>query len=141
MDDRREMIRIELGDWLYNAGIVGFLNILEHSKDNNKVEININEFSFDSCVLNNFENKFFEYMIESYKHSLSWHRVIEYQGEIDFHSNTDFQNFNEESLKKLDKYIEFLKRTLKSNSHKAAYELIDEKYPVLEIEKERSFFS
>lgn len=129
------MIHLRLGDWLYNAGIVGLANILEYTKENS-VKYEGREISFDTKELDNFDEKFFKYFINTYEHTLAWKKVISYKERIEAFEREKYQNFNENSLEEFNKYVENLKRYLKSNSHVAAYELIEEKYPVLEIEKQ-----
>lgn len=129
------IIQLRLGDWLYNAGIVGIVNILEHEREDSAKYAG-REVSFDICELENFEEKFFNYFIDTYEPMIAWKKVISYKSQIEVFEGEKFQNFNEKSLEEFNKYIENLKRYLKSNSHVAAYELIEEKYPVLEREKE-----
>lgn len=57
--------RIYLNDWFFNAGIVGFLRILEHN-NNNFVEINENYIEFDTVNLKNFHKYYFNYFFDKY---------------------------------------------------------------------------
>ena len=132
-------IVIELGTWQYNAGIAGLCNILEK----NGIEINIHE---DKLVFNseedlknaleNFEEKYFNYLIEKYEKTLSWYKIVSYKEELQDIKN-NFEILDEKRFQELDKYIkEILKYYIKSASYKAAYELIDGNIDPLQLEKE-----
>lgn len=132
-------IVIELGTWQYNAGIVGLCNILEK----NGIEINIHEdkLIFNSeedlkKALENFEKKYFNYLIEKYEKTLSWYKIVSYKEELqDIKEN--FEILDEKRFQELDKYIkEILKYYIKSASYKAAYELIEGNIDPLQLEKE-----
>ena len=132
-------IVIELGTWQYNAGIAGLCNILEK----NGIEINIHE---DKLVFNseedlknaleNFEEKYFNYLIEKYEKTLSWYKIVSYKEELQDIKN-NFEILDEKRFQELDKYIkEILKYYIKSASYKAAYELIGGNTDPLQLEKE-----
>ena len=57
--------KVYLNDWFLNCGIVGFLRILEHNKDN-FAEINENYISFDTENLKNFHKYYFKYFFDKY---------------------------------------------------------------------------
>lgn len=132
-------IVIELGTWQYNAGIAGLCNILEK----NGIEINIHEdkLIFNSeeelkKALENFEEKYFNYLIEKYEKTLSWYKIVSYKEELQDIKN-NFKILDEKKFQELDKYIkEILKYYIKSASYKAAYELIDGNIDPLQLEKE-----
>ena len=132
-------IVIELGTWQYNAGIAGLCNILEK----NGIEINIHEdkLIFNSeeelkKALENFEEKYFNYLIEKYEKTLSWYKIVSYKEELQDIKN-NFEILDEKKFQELDKYIkEILKYYIKSASYKAAYELIGGNTDPLQLEKE-----
>ena len=132
-------IVIELGTWQYNAGIAGLCNILEK----NGIEINIHEdkLIFNSeeelkKALENFEEKYFNYLIEKYEKTLSWYKIVSYKEELQDIKN-NFEILDEKKFQELDKYIkEILKYYIKSASYKAAYELIGGNIDPLQLEKE-----
>ncbi|QQK08752.1 type I-B CRISPR-associated protein Cas8b1/Cst1 [Miniphocaeibacter halophilus] len=127
-------IKLELGEWIYNAGIVGLCNILEHSHDEIIIENDYVE--FDDSILENFENKYFKYLIDTYEPVLSYSKILNIEDFIIKHKNEDFENFSNENLEYLNKYIaDVLKYYLKSNSYKAAYPLIDSNVDILALEK------
>ncbi len=54
--------KIYLGDWLYNAGIVGLLKIFEFNNCNNGIIRDNNFISFDRKVLEDFQEKYFSFV-------------------------------------------------------------------------------
>ena len=57
--------KVYLNDWFLNCGIIGFLRILEHNKDE-FAEINENYISFDTENLKNFHKYYFKYFFDKY---------------------------------------------------------------------------
>ena len=131
-----EKIRIEMGsDWLYISGLVGFYNILNHYEDD--IILGDSYIEFDRKVLENFEEKYFGYISYKYKDVLSYYKIISYEGTIEHNEDTDFKDFDKGSLENLDRYIrDVVKKQIKSNSYKSAYELIDSPVDILGLEKE-----
>lgn len=126
-------IRVTLADWQFNAGIVGLCNILEHAGD--EVVKNDNYIEFYPEHLERFEVKYFDYLIEKYKDILSIYKIISFEKIIDFYEESNFDGINEDNLKNINEYIDNLKKYLKSNSYKAAYDLIDHSTDILGLEK------
>ena len=70
------MERVYLGDWLYNAGIVGFLKINNHlweikgekliSKDEDLLKFGENYIEFDRKIFEGFSKRFFDYAFKQY---------------------------------------------------------------------------
>lgn len=128
----KDNVRLTMGDWQWNAAMVGFVNIVGY---NNITFIGNDTIEFSAKLLEGFENKFFDYFITTYEETLSWHKIVSFK---DFYSNQiqgDFLDFDLNSLKVLNNYIVDVKKYLKSNSYKAAYELIDTEGDMLETEK------
>lgn len=117
------MIKLEMDDWLKNAGIIGLYNILKKSED--EVIIQDNTLMFEEDVLENFEEKYFAYFIEKYKSTISVNKIINFEEFLIYNKENDFEEFDENKLDFFNKYIENTKRYLKSNSYKAAYLLVD----------------
>ena len=98
-------IVIELGAWQYNAGIAGLCNILEK----NGIEINIHEdkLIFNSeeelkKALENFEEKYFNYLIEKYEKTLSWYKIVSYKEELqDIKNNFEMETLSYNSWKEI----------------------------------------
>ena len=57
--------RIYLRDWFYNAGIVGFLRILEENEDQ-FAKIEENYIEFETEKLKNFASYYFNYFFKKY---------------------------------------------------------------------------
>lgn len=132
--ENQESIKISLGDWLFNSGVVGLVNILGEENvnfiDNQTVEIPIS-------LLENFEDKYFDYFIDTYKKMLSWNRIVSYKEKMLFHIESNFQNFTENDIEDLNKFLTgTLKYYLKSASYKSVYHLLDTDIDILEFEKE-----
>ncbi|MFN8673045.1 MAG: type I-B CRISPR-associated protein Cas8b1/Cst1 [Candidatus Sericytochromatia bacterium] len=61
--------RVYLGDWLFNAGIVGFLNIISEGKNIDEIKditIGENYIEFDRKILTGFSQKYFETAFNQY---------------------------------------------------------------------------
>ncbi|MDQ7056755.1 MAG: hypothetical protein Q9M89_10060 [Persephonella sp.] len=68
--------KVYLSDWLYNAGIVGFLKINDHlweiknekivSKDEDLLKIKDNYVEFDRKIFDGFAERFFDYAFNQY---------------------------------------------------------------------------
>ena len=133
-------IKLSLSDWLYNAGIIGLLNILKHSKD--EFQINGQEVIINTDSFENFEEKYFKYFIDTYEKTLSWYRIVKLENFIKKHENENFEAFDEDSLETLNEYIGSnsksgsVKYYLNSNSYKAAFELIGDQFDIEKAGKE-----
>ena len=58
-------IKVYLNDWFYNAGIVGFLRILEANDDESAIKRN-NYIEFDTESLRKFHKYYFKYFFQKY---------------------------------------------------------------------------
>lgn len=56
--------KIYLGDWLYNAGIVGFLKIYEYNGSITNIERGDNFISFSREILADFQEKYFSFVYQ-----------------------------------------------------------------------------
>lgn len=130
-----EKIQLYMEDWMKNAGIVGLSNILKNSGDS--VIFHENYVEFESEFLIDFEEKYFNYLIDKYKDVISINKILSFEKFIIYHEENNFQKFNKDSLEQLNNYIgDIAKRYVKSASYKSAYELIDSPIDLLAIEKE-----
>ena len=103
-------IKIEMADWLYNAGIVGLVNILNHSKD--EVQFNGQEIAIKPEVLDDFEEKYFNYFIDTYEKTMVYTKLahkIENLIQIEV---------NESNFEKVKEDIEFIKSKMKNSAYK-----------------------
>lgn len=125
-------LRLTLGDWQWNASIVGFINIV--GKEN--VHFIDDTIEFAPHLLEGFEEKYFTYFIQTYEKTLSWYKIVNFQDKLDNYQNSGFEELNLENLKKFNTYLKDIKRLIKSNSYKAAYELIPLDVDILFLEKQ-----
>lgn len=108
--------KIYLNDWFFNAGIVGFLRILEHNKDN-FVLINENYIEFDTANLKNFHQYYFNYFFDTYNlGKKTSERIEESFGKINKLIITDTEEKDEtrriqEQIKTEKKYIKSVIKT------------------------------
>lgn len=134
-----ETIKLEMSDWLYNAGLVGLKNILAHSDSQYKT--GYQHLEFDISSLENFEEKYLKYFIDTYESIISWKKIVAYEDIINHHENNNFDSFDENDLDKLNKYIkDIIKKYLLSNSYKAAYKLIKSDIDIEQFAKELKIF-
>lgn len=122
-------IRLELSDWLYNAGIVGIANILEYSGE--KFEKKSNYIEFDEKLLENFEEMYFKYFIDKYLKFTSWYKIVSFE---DYIMNFNEDEIKEKDIEKINSYIEYTKKRLTSSSYKSGYSII--KFGRLDLLKE-----
>lgn len=115
-------IRIELSDWQLNAGILGLSNIFNYAGDEFYIEDNYIEFERE--VFENFESKYFNYLIHSYEGITHWDRLHKFYNKFKVHSEEQFESFNTNDLDALNKMIKELKDYLKRPNYKKVYELI-----------------
>lgn len=130
-------IRLYIDDWLINSGITGLCNILAHSED--EFEIRDNYLEFETSVLEGFEDKYFNYFIDTYERNLSWYKIVSFEEKINYYNDSNFEGFNEKNLEFLNKYItDIFKKFIKSNSYTAAFELLGTKEKMASLEKNLS---
>ena len=136
-----EKIELKLKDWLFNAGLLGFINILgEEVRNNGELEIDDKNrlIRFSPKVLENFEYKYFDFFIKRYGKTLTYGKILEFEKYIDeFEENGEkIKSINE--LKMINDKITFFKAKIKSESYKKAYDFIEKNgtNKILGLEKE-----
>jgi CRISPR-associated protein Cst1 len=113
------MEKIYLNDWLYNAGIVGFLRINNHlwevrdekliSKDENLLKIKDNYIEIDREIFDGFTDRFFNYAFSLYS---KYYTVSEQLHNLINNLNNDtFKKINQDLNKILKDYL-ILKKKL-----------------------------
>lgn len=130
-----EKIQLALGDWQWNAALIGFINII--GKENVRY-IGADAIEFPAEVLYGFEEKYFAYFIKTYEKSLSWYKIVSFKDRLRLYEENEFAEFDLKSLQGLNFYIKDVKRYIKSNSYQAAYNLITHRLDILSLEKELS---
>ncbi|WP_252236030.1 type I-B CRISPR-associated protein Cas8b1/Cst1 [Clostridium sp. CH2] len=123
------IIRIELSDWIKNAGIVGLCNILSKNDiSNSKVKRKHSYIEFESSCLDDFHELYFEYLIDKYKDFISVEKIVKREEWIE---SLLEKEINEKELEIFNNYIKYTKERLKSASYKSAYETIANDYDLL----------
>ena len=131
-----ESIKVYLSDWQFNAGIVGLCNILEYANEEVIVKDQYIEINLE--MLENFEEKYFNYFIEKYKENTPWYRIVSYKPIMESYINNNFENFDRKSLETLNEYIRMVKDYLNRNNYKKVYPFIAEDKDILLLVKELS---
>lgn len=130
----KDKIRIYLSDWQFNAGVVGLYNILDHAGDEVRIEDQYIEIELK--MLENFEEKYFNYFIEMYKETTPWYRIVSYKPIMVSHENDNFEKFDKKSLDYLNEYIKEVKTYLKRDNYKKIYPFIKSEKDILALESE-----
>lgn len=127
-----DKIQLAFGDWQWNAALVGFINIIG---EQNVHYVGAETIEFSANTLEDFEEKFFAYFIKTYEKSLSWFRIVSFKDRLGLYEEDKFEEFDLKSLQALNRYIKDVKRYIKSNSYKAAYDSITPQLNMLALEK------
>ena len=136
-----EKIELKLKDWLFNAGLLGFINILgEEARNNGKLEIDDKNrlIRFSRKVLENFEYKYFDFFIKRYGKTLTYGKILEFDKYIDEFEENGKKIRSIDELKMINDKITFFKAKIKSESYKKAYDFIEKNgtNKILQMEKE-----
>lgn len=110
------MIKLEIKDWLYNAGLIGLYRILKHAEK--EVYAKDNYIEFDLSCLDNFEKMYFAYFSDTYGKEGLWYKLTSFLKGVGFPSNQE--GLDEEKIKTFVK--EFDKELVKA-SYMTAYEI------------------
>ena len=136
-----EKIELKLKDWLFNAGLLGFINILgEEARNNGELEIDDKNrlIRFSLKVLGNFEYKYFDFFIKRYGKTLTYGKILEFEKYIDEFEENGKKIRSIDELKMINDKITFFKAKIKSESYKKAYDFIEKNgtNKILGLEKE-----
>lgn len=71
-------LRVYRGDWFFNMGIVGFLNIIKKADKQAEIFIMEDYIEFDSLFLENFHEYYFNYFMDEYDISKRIKKNIDY---------------------------------------------------------------
>ena len=100
--------KLELNDWFYNAGLIGFLRIMEkYHKD--AITIQDNYIEFDTDSLKEFHKYYFQYLFEIYDIA----KTMEKRMDESFNRIKECLEIKSEGKKKLNDAKEKLKREKK----------------------------
>lgn len=129
------LIRIEIGDWLKNASLIGLLRVLDYKRRlNDKIIIEDDYIEFDSEMLQGFENAYFELLISQHEKQLSWYKLVSYENKLGEYLEED--KITIKSIESLNKIIENIKKLINSNSYVNGYLLLDDGEWIKSKEKE-----
>ena len=119
-------LRVYMNDWAINMGIIGFLNILKQSNMEEKVIKKDNYIEFDSELLENFQDYYFDYFMKEYDVSEKLKNNIKY--------NLSYLKNNQDKAKEITKRI---KESIKYQGDKVKkfddenFKLLKEKYDAI----------
>ncbi len=130
------VITVKNSDWLFNCGILGLYNILKYNNDDDDIALSQDELTFPVSRLENFEEKYFSYLIDTYEKIFSIYRITSFEKFLQDHEESNLENFGGKSLERLNSQIEQVKKYLKSNSYLSAYKMIDLDFDPISKEKE-----
>ena len=125
--EESQKIELKLSDWLFNAGLLGFINILgEEALQDKSLEIDDESrlIKFSPVVLEDFEYKYFDFFIRRYGKTLTYGKILEFEEYIDKFEAGRVGIISVDDLKKINDKIVFYKDKLKSNSYKYTYGFI-----------------
>ncbi len=71
-------LRVYRGDWFFNLGMVGFLNIVKKADMKEKIFIMEDYIEFDSSFLENFHEYYFNYFMDEYDVSKRIRKSVDY---------------------------------------------------------------
>lgn len=71
-------LRVYRGDWFFNMGIVGFLNIIKKAEKKSEIFIMEDYIEFDSSFLENFHEYYFNYFMDEYDVSKRIRKSVDY---------------------------------------------------------------
>lgn len=126
-------VRVELGDWLKNVSIVGFLKVLKRKQESiSDIKYAANYIEFDTSLLDNFEEEYFRTLIEENEKSLSWYKLVSSELLID---NIQSKKIEEKDIETLNETVEYFKKKLSSDSYKSAYMILDNGNEIISYEK------
>ncbi|EHV5202453.1 type I-B CRISPR-associated protein Cas8b1/Cst1 [Listeria monocytogenes] len=115
-------IEVRANDWLINAGLIGFLNIV----DEKNVRIDGQSIYFTADLLKDFETKYFNYFIQEYKETLAWYKIVSYKKIMERFKADEFDSFDENALDNLNKYVkDVVKFYLKKANYIKVFSLIN----------------
>ena len=121
---KNDKIRINLGEWHYNASITGFINVLEGNYE--EYEIGKNYIEFSERVFENFEEKYFYYLSDKFHDQSVYGKIINKMDFI-YHIQKKNGEISEKVLEDLNNFIKYVKEKLKKRSYIAAYPYIKDK--------------
>ena len=112
-----EKIEIRMSNWLFNAGLLGFINVLENSNEEIRINDEKRSIEFSPKVLENFEYKYFDFLILRYNEILPSTRILRFQENLE-KIVLDIENYdvNNVTPMKAMKFLFELKEKIKKDN-------------------------
>lgn len=134
-----EYLEFRLDDWRSNVSIIGLMNILDNDEEG---QYEIVKNGFDEYLkvsiksLENFEEKYFKYFIDTYEKNLPWYRIISYKNEVEKFIKTDLSEFKKDDFEKLNNQIDLVKDYLKRPNYTKVFEYIESDIEITKLIKD-----
>lgn len=130
-------VKVHLNEWFLNCGIVGFLRILEYSSKMNEVILKENYIMFDTDILKDFHELYFNYFVNKYSIADKINNKIKTSFEL-IRDNVNTESKNKEEAKNKSNKLKLLKQNIKEaikiqlkkieKFDKETYNIINNKY-------------
>ncbi|MDQ1349842.1 MAG: CRISPR-associated protein Cst1 [Acidobacteriota bacterium] len=117
LNNDNKRVRIEIKDWLFNAGILGLYRILKNAEK--EVLYKDNYIECDAAGFEGFEKSFFDYFSNVYGKDGLWHRLTEF-----CKADPALDNIAEPNAEKIKDFIKGFDKDLGMASYCSAYEII-----------------
>lgn len=144
---KEDIVKVSLGEWNYNAGIMGLYNVLkwagkdilafseEYARVHSDTDSTYSLY-FPLSYLENYSEDYYGYLIEKYFKQLGYGKIVGFKEEAIEYSKISEEKISEKSLNKLNDYIKnVLNYYMKSSSYKAAFELIPDSVQAINMAK------
>jgi len=126
-------IEFKLNNYLFNAGLLGFYNIIEFNNEKaNLVKIYGNKIKVPVTIFENFEKDFINYFIDKYEKEMMYTTIIDRINKIKISAVGE-----ENSVEDIKKEIKYINSKLLRGSYKSGYAIIkDSENDIFSVESE-----
>ena len=83
---------------------------MKYNNDDDDIALSQDELTFPVSRLENFEEKYFSYLIDTYEKIFSIYRITSFEKFLQDHEESNLENFGEKSLERLNSQIEQVKK-------------------------------
>ena len=116
-----EFITITLKDFLFNAGVVGFIKVLRYENFNLEEQEHGNTVKIPVSMLENFHENYIKTMLDTFQDETLYQSLI---AQYEIFSESRPEDISREDY---ENYIKKLSDKLTSASYKSGYQIIQEK--------------
>ncbi len=132
-------ISLTVGNWVYNAGLIGLYNILKNfykpCEFYELVKAESHHMIVDERVFYNFSDKYFKYFIDNFTLFTPYGKIISTLDKL-LILNREFPNLKEQDLDELNLIIKYAKEKLLRKSFLSGYKIVnDSSFDILSILK------